>query len=84
MGSPGIIHNRTPIAIQLSGHRCMDELTTERALICKLRGSLVCLACSFFTIDIGICTTRHCQTSDRLMQELNVVVLYIDFYTAER
>ena len=65
-----------PIAIQFYGHGCMNELTTERTLNCKLRGSLVCLAYLFLTLDMGVCTTKHSQTSGRLMQEIIVVTVY--------
>ena len=42
------------------------------ALICKLRGSLVCLAYSFGMFAMGVCTTRQWQTAGRLVQEFNV------------
>ena len=42
------------------------------ALICKLHGLLMCLACSFDILSMDVCTTRHCQMSVRLVQELNV------------
>ena len=44
------------------------------ALIRKLRGSLMCLAYFFDMITNGVCTTRHWQTSGRLVQELNVLI----------
>ena len=42
------------------------------ALIRKLRGSLMYLAYFFDMSSLGVCTTRHWQTSTRLVQELNV------------
>ena len=41
------------------------------ALIRKLSGSLMSLA-YFDMLYMCVCTTRHCQTSGRLVQELNV------------
>ena len=42
------------------------------ALFFKLRGLLACLPYYFDMLSVGVCTTRHCQTSGRLVQELNV------------
>ena len=42
------------------------------ALICKIRGSLMWLAYLFDMVSMGVCTTRHLQTSGRRVQELNV------------
>ena len=41
------------------------------ALICKLYWSLMCLDYFFDMLYLGVCTTRHWQTSGRLVQELN-------------
>ena len=76
MGIPGIMNDRTPIATQFSRYGCMDDLTTEPALIWKVRGSLICLAFSFFDIlDMVVCITGHWQSTGRLMQELNVLTV---------
>ena len=42
------------------------------ALICKLSESLMCMACFLDMFTMGVFTTRHLQTSGRLVQELNV------------
>ena len=47
------------------------------ALICKLRGALMCLAYLFDMLSMGVCKTRHWQTSGRLVQELNACTIYI-------
>ena len=44
VGSEVIIHDRMHDYHPLSGHGCMDVLTPDRTLICKLRGLLMCLA----------------------------------------
>ena len=49
----------------------MDELTAECTLICKLRGSLMCLALFLDMIAMDVCATRQWQMSCRLVQELN-------------
>ena len=45
------------------------------ALVRKQRGSLMCLAYFFEMLSMGVCTTRHWQMSDRLVQELNVSIV---------
>ena len=42
------------------------------ALIRKLRGPLMCVAYCLDMLSVGMCTTRHKQTSVRLVQDLNV------------
>ena len=61
-----------PIDSQLSGHGCMDELITERTLICKLHGSIMRLTHLSDMLAMSVCATRHCQAPGRLVQELNV------------
>ena len=46
MDRPGIIRDRTSECQQLPGHECMDDVTTERCFISKLRVSLIRLAYS--------------------------------------
>ena len=77
MASTGIIHDRTPYYHPVSWAR-MRQLTSQLnvALIRKLRGSLVCLAYFFDMLSMDVCTTRHWQTSGRLVQELNVCTVY--------
>ena len=47
------------------------------ALIRKLRGTLMCMAYFIDMLSVGVCTTRHCQTSIRLVQELNVCTVHV-------
>ena len=70
--NPGIIHNRTPDCNPFFWI-LMPLMTSQLnvALIHKLRGSLMYLAYLFGMISTGFGTTRHCQTSGRLVQELN-------------
>ena len=42
------------------------------ALICKLRGSLICLAYVFDILSMDVFTIRHRQTSRQVEQEINV------------
>ena len=59
LGSLGMICG--PIATQFPGHRCVDDLTTERSF--DLRGSFMCLAYLFDILTMGVCETRHWQMS---------------------
>ena len=40
-------------------------------------GSLMCLALSFDMLSMGVCITRHGQTSDRLVQEIKCLYCII-------
>ena len=62
----------------------MDELTTERTLICKLRGSFMRLAYLFDMLAICVCATRHFQAPGRLGQELNVCTVEHEYSIIER
>ena len=64
VGSPDIIHYRTH-------NRCIDDLTTE------WRFDLQILALAIFLSSIGVYSTRHWQTSGRLVQELNVCTVQL-------
>ena len=61
----GHSNTRPLIGAYFSGHGCMDELTTERTLICKLRESLMCLTYIFDILGIVLWTTRHFHKSGR-------------------
>ena len=61
-----------PIATHFPWHGCMYDLQLNVSLIRKLRCSLKCLAYLFDMSFKVVCTTRHWQTSGRLVQELNV------------
>ena len=60
------------IATHFPWHGCMYDLQLNVALVRKLRGSLKCLAYFLDMSFMVVCTTRHWQTSGRLVQELNV------------
>ena len=61
-----------PIATRFPGHGCMNGLLLNVTLIRKLRGSLMCLSYFIDMLSMGVCTTRQCQTSGRLVHGLNV------------
>ena len=72
VGRPGKIHDHMPDCYLLSWAWMHEWPTTERNFIRKLRGSLMCFSYFIEMLSIGVCTTRQWQTSDRLVQELNV------------
>ena len=63
-----------PIASKIPGHGCIDDITTE----CSFGSQATCdidvlgLFFQILVLSMGVCTTRHWQTSGRLLQELNV------------
>ena len=61
-----------PIATQFPGYGCMDDLTTESSFNSQATWVIMSLIYFFDMLSLGVCTTRHWQTSDRLVQELNV------------
>ena len=72
VGGPGMIYDHPPDC----NPSClgMDAWMTSQlkvAFIRKLRGSLMWLDYFFDTLSLGVCITRHWQTSGRLVQELN-------------
>ena len=50
----------------------MADLTTERGVDPQATRVIDVLGLSFDILSMGLCTTRHCKTSGRLVQELNV------------
>ena len=73
-GHPG--PNTQPHARLQPSFKDIDAWITSKlneALVCKLRVSLMSLA----DILHAVCTTRHWQTSGRLVQELNVCTLHV-------
>ena len=81
-GKPG--HHTRPHALLPPSSLGMDAWTTIQmkvALIHKLRWPLLCLA-YFDMLSMCACTTRHWQTSGRLVQESNVctVAIKCSFY----
>ena len=77
MGMTGIIHDLTPDCHSVSKAWISACMTSQLrvALIRKIRDSSICLAYSFDMLSMGLCTTRHYQTSGRLVQELNVCIV---------
>ena len=75
-GQPGhySMHDRMPHTTQFPGHGCMDDLTTERSFDSLVTMVIDVRIRSLFydvlSMDLG--TTRHRQTSGRLVQKLNV------------
>ena len=53
-------------ATQFSGHRCMDDPKTKRSFDSQATWIMYAM------FSMGVCTSRHWQMSDRLVQELNV------------
>ena len=60
------------VATPFPRHVCMDDLTTKRTF--DSQAMQVILFELFFVdmLSMGVCKTRHWQTSVRLVQELNV------------
>ena len=72
-GQPG--HNTQPHARLQPSFQGIDAWITSElneALVFKLRVSFMSLSDIFDIPSIGVFTTRHWQTSGRLVQELNV------------
>ena len=72
----GIIHDRTPACHQFPGHGCTDGLTTERDLDSQATLAIDVFGLYFEMLSTGVCTTRHWQTTGRLVQELNDCTLF--------
>ena len=66
-----------PIVTQFLGHGCMNDLTTERSFDSQATCVIDAICLFFDMLSMGVCTTRHWQTSGRLVQELNVCTVYI-------
>ena len=62
-------HARLPPSFMVTDAWMTSQLNV--ALIRKLCGPLKCLAYFFGMLSMGVCTTRHWQTSGPLVQELN-------------
>ena len=57
-----------PIAKQFPGYGCMDDLTTESSFYSQATWVVMCLVYFFDMLSLGVCTTRHWQTSGQLVQ----------------
>ena len=58
--------------MNLIGRYSVLDLTTESSFDSQAKWVMMCLAYLFGMLSMGVCTTRHWQTSGRLVQELNV------------
>ena len=66
------------IAIQLSGHGCTNDLTTEHGFVLQASWVIDVLGLLFFWHVIKVrLYNRHCQTPARLVQELNVCTVRV-------
>ena len=65
------------IANRFSGHWCMDGLTTERSLDLQTTRVIDVLGLFFAMSSMGVCATRHWQTTGRLVQGLHVRIVYV-------
>ena len=70
LGKPGMIHDRTPDCHGRHGR--MDGRKTERNYDSQVRWVTDMLGLLLDMLSMGICKTRHWQTSGQLVQELNV------------
>ena len=79
VGSPGVIHDRMAICHPVPT-AWMYGLPQKMngALIRKPRWSLVYLVYFVNMLSMCVCTTMYCQTSGRLVQELNVCTVGTD------
>ena len=77
VGSPGIIHDHTPDCPPISWV-WTDDIKNERSVDSQDTSTWVIdvLNLLFDMLSIGVCTTRHWQTSGRLVQELNVCAVH--------
>ena len=64
-------HSRLPLSCL-----CMDDLTTDHIFDPQATWVIGVLG-YFLTLSMGVCTTRHWQTSGRLVQELNVCTVHV-------
>ena len=75
------VHNTRPHARLATGSLDTNAWMTSQLnedLICRLCVSFICLAYFFDMLSIGIFTTRHWQTSGRLVQESNPCTVVIN------
>ena len=73
------VHNTRPPARLPPFSKGMDDLTTGRSFDSQATCTQVIdMIGSFFEmLSMGVCTTRHWQTSSRLVQELNVCTVAV-------
>ena len=72
----GMYRTTRPIATKFPGHGGMNDLKTERNF--DLQATFVISVLSLY-IDVltkGSCTTRHSQTSGRMVNESNVCTVW--------
>ena len=73
-----LVHYTTacPIATQFPWRGCMGDLTIEPSLGKQATWVIAVLDLSFDNLNVGVCTTRHCETSGGLVQKLSVNTVY--------
>ena len=77
VGSPGIIHDRTPDCHTVSWVWMHGwHLTTERSFDLQAMWVIGVLRLYFDMLSMGVCTIRHWHTPGRLVQKLNVCTAY--------
>ena len=76
VGSPGINTTACPIATQFRRNGFMDDLKTKRNFDWEVTWALDVLGSFIDMLSICMCTTRHWQTSGRLVQEVNVCTIH--------
>ena len=77
---PGLLH-LIPDCQQVPGYGCMDDLTTERSFASQDTWVINVVGLLSDMLAMGLRTTRHWQTSGRLVQELNVCTVYCTVYS---
>ena len=73
------MHDRTPVCQQFPGHGCTDGLTTERDFDSQATWVIAVVGLYCDMLSTGFCTTKHWQTTGRLVQELNVCTVCANF-----
>ena len=71
-GQPGHKNDRTPNCHQFPGRGGMEDLATESSFDWQATGIIAMLGLFLDMLSMVVCTTRHWQTSGRLVQELNI------------
>ena len=83
VGSAGKIHDHTPDCQPVSWVGMHDDLATERRFDSQATWVIDMLGLFFDMQSMGVCTSRHWQTSGRQMQKLSVgTVLVVGTRTA--
>ena len=71
------MHDRTPACQLFPWHGCTDGLTTERDFDSQATCVIAVVGLYCDMLSTGVCTTKHWQTTGRLVQELNVCTVHV-------